>query len=84
MTIESSVLIPSNIPEPSVAEARAYFDNQQYVEAWNALALGGDRYADNAAGVLGKENRFAEDGGQYSKQAANDAAFEMKRVKRVG
>jgi len=42
MTIESSVLIPSNIPQSSVAEARAYFENHQYVEACNALALGGD------------------------------------------
>lgn len=53
MTIESSVLIPSTIPQTSVAEARAYFNNHQYADAWNALALGGDRYADNAAGVLG-------------------------------
>lgn len=60
MTIESSVLIPSNIPQASVAEARAYFNHHQYVEAWNALARGGDRYADNAAGVLGRNADAAD------------------------
>lgn len=54
MTIESSVLIPSSIPQPSVAEARTYFDQGQYALAWDALARGGDRYADNSAGVLGR------------------------------
>ncbi|WP_150049248.1 MULTISPECIES: hypothetical protein [Methylomonas] len=60
MTIESSVLIPSTLPQAAVAEARAYFDQGQYASAWDALARGGDRYADNAAGVLGRGGDAAD------------------------
>lgn len=60
MTIESSALIQSTIPQASVAEARAYFDQGQYALAWDALARGGDRYADNAAGVLGRGGDAAD------------------------
>lgn len=48
-----SVLIPSNIPQPAVDEARAYWNRGQYAQAWDVLARVGDRYADNAAGALG-------------------------------
>ncbi|WGS87962.1 hypothetical protein [Methylomonas sp. UP202] len=60
MAIASSVLIPSTIPRASVAEARAYFNQGQYALAWDALARGGDRYADNAAGVLGRGGDAAD------------------------
>lgn len=56
----TSVLIPSNIPESAVIDARSYFNQGLYAQAWNALAQGGDRYADNAAGVLGRNQDSAD------------------------
>lgn len=46
--------VPSNITPAVVAIATAQWSNGQYKEAWNTLAQAGDRYADNAAGVLGR------------------------------
>lgn len=56
----STVLIPNRIPQSYITEAKTYFDNGQYAEAWNTLAQGGDRYADNAAGVLGRNDDSAD------------------------
>lgn len=65
MTINSTVLIPNTIPNTipnsTIDTARSYYYQGQYAQAWDVLAQAGDRYADNAAGVLGRNNSDVAD-----------------------
>lgn len=49
----------TTISATAVATARDLYNQGQYGQAWEALAQAGDRYADNAAGVVGP----SKDGG---------------------
>jgi len=52
--------IPSNIPPSAVSAARDLWQQGKYMEAWDTLGQAGDRYADNAAGVLGRNQNAGD------------------------
>lgn len=60
MTFESTSTVPNTIPPSTVQTARDLWSQSRYAEAWNILAQAGDRYADNAAGVLGLNQDAAD------------------------
>ena len=52
--------VPSNIPPAAVQAARDQLTQGNAMAAWETLANAGDRYADNAAAVLGRNGDLAD------------------------
>ena len=60
MTTTQERIVPSYIPQSAIQEARDHLSQGRVMEAWNVLAQAGDRYADNAAAVLGRNSDAAD------------------------
>lgn len=60
MTTTQERIVPSYIPQSAIQEARDHLSQGRVMEAWNVLAQAGDRYADNAVAVLGRNSDAAD------------------------